>query len=424
MLIIIVSILSISDMAISQNFYNNGANIIINNGAVVYIGGNYINNSDAGTNDGIINSNGEMVVQGDWENNANNTVFPVSGGEVIMNGSRQQTISGTNNTTFENLTLQDSDKILENNNNSVWGTLNLDAALNLNANTFIINNPNANALNYQSKYILSETPPGSYGEIQWNIGNSTGTYSVPFGSGNTDNNDLNLTLTTTSAGSPDNANISFATYPTNANNYPLPTGVTSLGVSASYIADRYWIIAPSYTTNPDIDILFTYAAKDVNSKSNPSLTPAMLRVKLIARHVAIAGALPEYPHLILLIIQFLFRVLMEVILAHTWRLDMPEQEVTIFMPNAFTPGNDGLNDKFGPIGDSLNLVKNYEFLIYNRLGEIIFESNSVNNQWNGLEMNNNQKAPEGVYVWLIDCVNTDGSRITKRGCVTLLRNGK
>ncbi len=418
-IVVIIYLSTVSVSVFSQHFYNNGGSVIINNGAWVIISGDYLNHTSYG-NDGTVNSNGTMIVQGDWVNNANNTVFPGPGGETILNGTLPQSLMGSNNTTFENLTLQNSDKILDVTDNSVQGVLALDAVLNLNKNTFIIDNPNSNAIKYKSKYILSETFPGSYGYIRWNIGSSVNTYEIPFGTGNTNNNDLNLTLTTTSAGNSQNGFFSFATYPTDDNNYPLPTGVTSLDKAASYIADRYWIIDPNFTTNPNVDLIFRYTEDDINPANNPNLKPELMKGEsycttcgnswkapgtsssfVSSKTVAVSGVKGSDCYA-------------------PWRLENPLSEVTIYIPNAFTPGNNGLNDSFGPIGDNLKLLKNYSFIIFNRLGGKVFESTDINIQWDGRIMNDNQKAPQGVYAWIMDYVNMKGDRISKTGNVTLL----
>ena len=52
----------------------------------------------------------------------------------------------------------------------------------------------------------------------------------------------------------------------------------------------------------------------------------------------------------------------------------------LFFPNAFTPNNDGLNDVFKPSGMGMNA---YDFVIFNRWGERIFETDNINKGWDG-----------------------------------------
>jgi len=85
---------------------------------------------------------------------------------------------------------------------------------------------------------------------------------------------------------------------------------------------------------------------------------------------------------------------------------------TLYIPNAFTPNNDGLNDEFKIIGGE---IEEMEILIYNRFGELIFESNSQSNSWIG----NNSLM--GVYTYKLKITFTDGKKTSKMGHVTLIR---
>ncbi|MDX1653541.1 MAG: PKD domain-containing protein [Brumimicrobium sp.] len=71
-----------------------------------------------------------------------------------------------------------------------------------------------------------------------------------------------------------------------------------------------------------------------------------------------------------------------------------EPYTTYYIPNAFTPNQDGRNEVFRPI---VYDVTDYTFEIYNRWGERIYETNDRTEGWNGLIHGN--KAPDGVYVW-------------------------
>ena len=66
-----------------------------------------------------------------------------------------------------------------------------------------------------------------------------------------------------------------------------------------------------------------------------------------------------------------------------------------FVPTAFTPNNDGKNDLLKPI--LLGNVKQYRFWIYNRWGELIFETNDQTKGWNG--MYKGQPQNSGAFVW-------------------------
>lgn len=88
-------------------------------------------------------------------------------------------------------------------------------------------------------------------------------------------------------------------------------------------------------------------------------------------------------------------------------------EYRIFIPNAFTPDGDGINEVFNP--GSMGLEE-YTMLIYNRWGQEIFKSNDTGMGWNG------ESAQIGVYVYYISYRDAVDLRWHEyRGSVTLLR---
>lgn len=91
-----------------------------------------------------------------------------------------------------------------------------------------------------------------------------------------------------------------------------------------------------------------------------------------------------------------------------------------YMPNAFSPNGDGLNDVFKPKGRSLN-NNDYSMAVFNRWGMKVFESNDPNRGWDGNHKSKPQ--PVGVYTWTMTVRNpfsTDGKVEQKTGSVYLL----
>ncbi|KQN38216.1 hypothetical protein ASE92_01915 [Pedobacter sp. Leaf41] len=88
----------------------------------------------------------------------------------------------------------------------------------------------------------------------------------------------------------------------------------------------------------------------------------------------------------------------------------------IYIPNAFTPNNDGKNDVFLIYG---NTIASAKMSIYTQWGQLIFQSDNVSNGWDGTFKGVNQ--PIGVYVFMVEVQLTDGSTVVKKGTVTLLR---
>src|SRR5690606_36131591 len=62
------------------------------------------------------------------------------------------------------------------------------------------------------------------------------------------------------------------------------------------------------------------------------------------------------------------------------KLIVIEDEFAFFIPNAFTPNGDGLNDTFYPV---IYGVTEYAFYIFDRWGNVVFQSNQIGEAWNG-----------------------------------------
>lgn len=88
------------------------------------------------------------------------------------------------------------------------------------------------------------------------------------------------------------------------------------------------------------------------------------------------------------------------------------------LPSAFSPNDDGRNDIFRYTGSNVNKV---DMKIYNRWGQLVFESKDKNIGWNGKFKNTGDPQEVGVYVYYIEATMTDGTTIKKKGNVTLLR---
>ncbi|HKL09021.1 MAG TPA: PKD domain-containing protein [Bacteroidales bacterium] len=91
-------------------------------------------------------------------------------------------------------------------------------------------------------------------------------------------------------------------------------------------------------------------------------------------------------------------------------------EGDIAFPNAFTPNEDGINDIFKPVYKG---VVEYELLIYNRWGELIFRTNDLDMGWNGKV--GGKEAKSDVYVWKAEGTFTNGRPFELAGDVTLIR---
>lgn len=88
------------------------------------------------------------------------------------------------------------------------------------------------------------------------------------------------------------------------------------------------------------------------------------------------------------------------------------------IPNAFSPNGDGVNDEFKPLGSAL-WTDDYDFKIFNRWGQEVFRSSDPTLGWDGNF--EGQKAPTGVYAFLINYKNLNKEARLAKGNVTLVR---
>jgi gliding motility-associated-like protein len=92
---------------------------------------------------------------------------------------------------------------------------------------------------------------------------------------------------------------------------------------------------------------------------------------------------------------------------------------TLYFPNAFTPNGDGLNEVFIPFGNGTE-PDDYELLIYDRWGELVFATTNINIPWTGEHMKKPGKIlPTGVYVYIAKVGFSEKIKIFK-GIVTLI----
>lgn len=95
------------------------------------------------------------------------------------------------------------------------------------------------------------------------------------------------------------------------------------------------------------------------------------------------------------------------------------QDPLIYIPNAFVPlGEDGLNEIFVPVTTFVDF-KEYDFLIFDRWGAVVFETNEVHKGWDGKIKG--VYAEPGVYVYVLRYKTSRGEYLNNKGSVTLIR---
>ena len=98
------------------------------------------------------------------------------------------------------------------------------------------------------------------------------------------------------------------------------------------------------------------------------------------------------------------------------------EDIVYFVPNAFTPDDDSFNQTFKPVFTSGYDPYDYSMFIYNRWGQVIFESHDASVGWDGTYGNASGIVMDGTYVWTIEFKVTQTSQRKKiEGHVNVLR---
>ncbi len=406
--------------------YNSTQLFSVDAGAVVFVDGDIVNGAS-----GHIQNKGDIYLTKDWTNDEIVGALDPTDGKVILAGT-SQLITGTQITTFNNLDCQNTGTKTLNIHTIVGGNTGVlslnNAPFDLNSNTLIVTNPIPAAITRNNGYIISETVPPNYGIIEWRMGNSAAgnNYTYPFGT--IAGTYIPFLYNVTTAGVQiTNGDVSVSTYPTNVtlaiNNRPLPTGVGNLddvngNEAASACLDRYWIVnANNYSLNPVADITFTYRDAEWDGSVGGSTNNLISENDLLAwkwsgtswqnptmgtntgaNTVNVTGVSGSAP----------------------WTLKGAELICgDFFLPNAFSPNGDTKNDMF-PWKTPRGCLTDFSIKIYNRWGNLVFESADQNKVWDG-STPKGKDGNEGVYAYELNATLNDGTPIGKKGTVTLLK---
>ncbi len=90
---------------------------------------------------------------------------------------------------------------------------------------------------------------------------------------------------------------------------------------------------------------------------------------------------------------------------------------SVFVPTAFTPNNDGLNDLLIPVAAGISHIE--YFSIYNRWGQLVFSTSMAGKGWDGRV--NGQMQTSNTFIWVVKAVDYTGKPYFRKGMVTLIR---
>lgn len=91
------------------------------------------------------------------------------------------------------------------------------------------------------------------------------------------------------------------------------------------------------------------------------------------------------------------------------------------IPNAFTPDGNGHNDFFKPVLYGADVLQ-YSFVVFDRWGNVVYQTEDVEGCWNGKSNNDGEDVQDGVYNWMLKLRSSDDPILrVKQGNVTLIR---
>ncbi len=243
----------------------------------------------------------------------------------------------------------------------------------------------------------STVNPGTNTVFVWNYGDqsSAGSGQSPFHCYHNDSvfapNLLDVTLTVTS----DSGCVSTKTKTHYITVYPMPiAGFTALPSSASIVNPVITITDKSIGANY---WHWNFGDQDTTSIHNPN------------------------PHTYADTGTYLIR---QIVSTQYNCVDTAYQTITIepdflfYIPNSFTPNDDGVNDTFNGKGI---FIKEYEMMIFDRWGNLIFYSDDKNKGWDGRANHGADIAQRDVYIYSIKITDFNQRKHSYKGTVTLVR---
>jgi gliding motility-associated-like protein len=101
-----------------------------------------------------------------------------------------------------------------------------------------------------------------------------------------------------------------------------------------------------------------------------------------------------------------------------WNMEFEDCNIYVYIPNSFTPNNDGINDIWYP---QINGWTEVETIVFDRWGQVVFTSENPNTPWVGEIRNGDYFAADGVYSYLIKAKFTSGEAREFNGFIVLIR---
>ena len=242
----------------------------------------------------------------------------------------------------------------------------------------------------------SSTSNGSIGTWQWNFGNGTSSISKNPTACYTSSGTYTVKLKATST----NGCSSTLTKAGYVTVHSLPTAEFTFGPQPVTVLEP--LIQYVNTSSPDAIENYWYFG-DGDSLLNPE--------EHDPSHYFNTDQPQKYTTQLVVMNQFGCKDTVEhqIIIGPDWSL---------YVPNAFTPNDDAKNDEFNAKG--INILQ-YDMVILDRWGTVIFKTDDINRGWNGKVKNGSEIAQQDVYVYLINFKDVFNEKHKMNGHVTLVR---
>jgi gliding motility-associated-like protein len=97
-----------------------------------------------------------------------------------------------------------------------------------------------------------------------------------------------------------------------------------------------------------------------------------------------------------------------------------KSEGAMYIPNVFSPNGNSVNDVFKPLG-LLPGISNYQFKVFSRWGQLVFQTTNPEEAWNGRVNNEGELCTQETYYYQVIFQSAVGKNTNKQGTVMLLR---
>lgn len=387
--------LLISGKAFAQ-LVNNGAALTVDQNALLYVGDKFVNNK------GVILHNGEIIVNGNWENNDGNTgVFSyLSTGSVVFKGTNV-IFSGSAATTFPRLVLKGSGLFMM--NTDLYARLSIDlgnAELRTGDYQLTLANADPSAL-YVNNGFVTTSSKGAL--VRWVKGSDS--YLYPMGSSKLD---IKRFVGVSLKAAPETyIGVSFIDNDASMDGYSrLNKTAAVTEVNEGY----YHLIKQLKGTNLPIDLSFyTSASEKFNGLVSWATKGQWDRLvpTTFQDNAAITSGLTK---------SFVYKSFN---LGADMNIPVAFAGVTSAGPlnfyNAFSPDGDGKNDTWEI--KNIDAFPDNDLKVFDRSGNLIYKIAGYNSSkyWDG------QNAPSGTYIYILR-VKIDGKDEYFKGSITMVKN--